>query len=556
MNNFLSIKALRESMVNVTRRFPAACAFAFLLAFALIIMVLREEYRGVAIYYFTAGFLLSLMLSLWAEEYHCPKVLWTVTIAAHALLLIDAIILWNSVSTRFNYELYIARSAVYVALILGILFLSFYKEKNDVKAWNFTRHMVIALMLTFLIGGVMTAGIEGLLAGVENLFDIKIDSKLYLIIAILFGQLLPMLMLLSRVPEGESKHDESIITSRFLTGTTRYLFIPLVACYMLVLYGYLTTILISWELPKGPISWLVSTMMFGIIAIEFLLYPAMRSEDSKTFERWVVRWFPILALPLVILMTVGIVRRFSDYGITVNRLYILTLNLWFYVVCIGLYVSKARRIHWIPLSFGAILLLTSAQPMNYCEIVKRHYKQKISDVIEQYKPEHLPMTRDEFNTWMKILPKDIAEQTRDQLKYLKNNYEGQTFVWIDKEISLWGWSNLNVAETFFYETNANHTTLPAGYSRLRTESDYNYNKSGCLNDSILQLNFQGINSEDLSFEINLEQFRRQKREGIRPIWYTEKTHGDSILLYFERLRITSSEDGTQDIEYRANVFYK
>jgi hypothetical protein len=109
----------------------------------------------------------------------------------------------------------------------------------------------------------------------------------------------------------------------------------------------------------------------------------MRSEDSKPFERWVIRWFPVLALPLVILMTVGIVRRLGDYGITVNRLYVLTLNLWFYAVCIGLFVLKARRIHWIPLSFGAILLLTSAQPMNYCEIVRRYLRQQISDVMIQ-----------------------------------------------------------------------------------------------------------------------------------------------------------------------------
>jgi hypothetical protein len=198
-----SFSSLRESMVNMSRRFPAACCFAIALSIALIIMVIVEEYRGVPIYYCTAAFLLSLMLALWNEEYHNKRMVWTVTAIAHILLLIDAIYLWNLDLSRFSAVLYIARAAVYVAFALGILFLSFYKEKNDVKSWNFTFRMIVALVLSFIIGGVMTGGIEGLLSGIQSLFNIKIDSKVYLIVSILFGQLLPMLLFLSRVPAGE-----------------------------------------------------------------------------------------------------------------------------------------------------------------------------------------------------------------------------------------------------------------------------------------------------------------------------------------------------------------
>ena len=566
-----SFSSLRESYVNMTRRFPTACCFAIALSIALIIMVIVEEYRGVPIYYCTAAFLLSLMLALWNEEYHNQRTVGIVTAVAHVLLLIDAIYLWNLDLSRFSVVLYIARAAVYVAFALGILFLSFYKEKNDIKSWNFTFRMIVALVLSFIIGGVMTGGIEGLLSGIQSLFNIKIDNKVYLIVSILFGQLLPMLLFLSRVPQGERKHDDTIIVSRFLTGTTRYLFIPLVTCYMLVLYGYLARILFSWELPKGTISWLVTAMMFGIIAVEFLLYPLMRSQESRPFERWVVRWFPILALPLVILMTVGIVRRFGDYGITVNRLYVLTLNLWFYAVCIGLFILKARRIHWIPLSFGAILLLTSAQPMNYCEIVKRHFKQKMTETIAQYQPEHLPMNRDEFNTWVNSLPEDVCNQVYDQLNYLNDFYKGQTTQWISDDVPLWRSYRNNNVETFFYETTANHITIPEGYHRLITNNEYvpiastdNQNDSiliadskTCLNDSILHLHTKGINNEDLYFEVNLEEFRRKKAQGIRPIYYAEKERSDSILLYFERLRISHDEDdNTSRVDTRVNVFFK
>lgn len=544
-------------MANVLRRFQAACFFAIGLSIALIYMVLAEDVCGPFIYYFTAGFLLSLMLSLWNEEFHNKRVLWTIAVAAHALLLVDAFILWNAVDSYFDTELYIARTALYVALILGILFLPFYSESNDVKSWNFTRRLLIAFLISFLIGMVMTMGIGILLWSMQNLFGLDIDDKVFETIIIIFYQFLPMMLFLSRIPQGESKHDTSIVTSRFLTGTTRYLFIPLVACYMLVLYGYLVLILINWELPQGTVSWLVSYMMFGIIIIEFLLYPTMRKDDTRGFERWVVRWFPLLALPLVILMTVGIVRRFNDYGITVNRLYILTGNLWYYVICIGLFILKARRIHWIPLSFGALLLLTSAQPMNYCEIVKRNIRSKIDSLIAQYTPEQLPMEQPAYDAWLLSMPKETRKEAQSLLDYLHRNYNNQTGKWIDEMVYIN--KDVSFGETnypaFSYKSPHDYIELPDGYRKLQKESgasvsgyDDNY-----LNDSTFVLRTTSIDDNPISFEININELKRKTKQNDSPVYFPEESCGDSIIVTFGRFEYIEDEFRTM---YDARIFYK
>lgn len=543
-------------MANVLRRFPLACGFAVALSIALLYMVIVEEFRGVAVYYLTAGFLLSLMLALWNEEFHRPRIFWTVAVAAHVLLLVDAIYLWNAVDSYFDTELIIARTAVYVALILGILFLSFYGERDDVKSWNFTRSLIIALALSFLVGLVMTGGVIALFFGIANLFNIDFSRKVPVYIAILFGQLLPMLLFLSRIPEGADKHDESILTSRFLTGTTRYLFIPLVACYMLVLYGYLAKILFQWELPNGTVSWLVTFMMFGIIIIEFLLYPTMRSDDTRSFERWVVRWFPLLALPLVILMTVGIVRRFNDYGITVNRLYILTLNLWYYVVCIGLFVMQARRIHWIPLSFGALLLLTSAQPMNYCEVVKRVITQKVNALVEQYKPKSLPMNDEAYDAWLLSLPNDTRERAQSLLYYLRRNYNGQTETWIDETVYINREFIFDppAEDVIDYKAPRHYIALPQGYSRLKISEHSIYDDlRDSPNDSIFSFTPLGIDDEKLSFDINVNELKRRQQQDIYPIYFEEKTRGRDILLSIDRLYITHD---ARTIHYKFHIFYR
>ena len=439
MNNPISFQNLRDKTRKMVTEFTLPCIFAVLLAVSLVTMIITEDYDGAVAYYFTAAYLLSLMLKLWADEVTNKRMALGVSIAAHALLLADAIVLFVRDSGDIEISTYIAHSAVYLALVLGIFFLPFVREKNDIASWNFVRSLIAPTAVSFLIGGVMTAGVGLLIMGIGQIFNIEIDAKVYWTVAVLFMQLLPMLLLLSRIPMGEERHDRKPFVSGFLNGTTRYLFIPLTCLYILVLYVHLASILMTWELPNGAVSMLVSIMMCGIILVEFLLYPTIQSGAAKRFEALIVKWMPIAALPLVMLMTVGIVRRFDDYGVTANRLYLLTLNLWFYIVCIGLFVTRARRIHWVSLSFCALLLLTSAHPFNYFELVRKSMTAKIEALIEKYPPAAMPMkSRDEVHQWVSTLPEDQRSTAYSQLCYLLRYYNRDNIKDLVKDTYLYG----------------------------------------------------------------------------------------------------------------------
>ena len=439
MNNPISFQNLRDKTRKMVTEFTLPCIFAVLLAVSLVTMIITEDYDGAVAYYFTAAYLLSLMLKLWADEVTNKRMALGVSIAAHALLLADAIVLFVRDSGDIEISTYIAHSAVYLALVLGIFFLPFVREKNDIASWNFVRSLIAPTAVSFLIGGVMTAGVGLLIMGIGQIFNIEIEAKVYWTVAVLFMQLLPMLLLLSRIPMGEERHDRKPFVSGFLNGTTRYLFIPLTCLYILVLYVHLASILVTWELPNGAVSMLVSIMMCGIILVEFLLYPTIQSGAAKRFEALIVKWMPIAALPLVMLMTVGIVRRFDDYGVTANRLYLLTLNLWFYIVCIGLFLTRARRIHWVSLSFCALLLLTSAHPFNYFELVRKSMTAKIEALIEKYPPAAMPMkSRDEVHQWVSTLPEDQRSTAYSQLCYLLRYYNRDNIKDLVKDTYLYG----------------------------------------------------------------------------------------------------------------------
>ncbi len=232
---------------------------------------------------------------------------------------------------------------------------------------------------------------------------------------------IPSLIFLSRIPVGENKFVRATEISSFLLGTIRYLFIPLVLSYIIVMYLYVLKVILKMELPNGAVSWLVTTMIISYLAVIYLQYPHLKG-NSNTIEKKMTHYLPIVMLPPIILMTIGIIRRFSDYGITDNRLYILTLNIWFYIVCIGLFLQKSHRIHWISLSFGLIFFVTSALPVNYRNISKWVIKKEISSFLLQNSPKELPMNQEELKSWLESLDKKDSKKIYEKLRYINIDY--------------------------------------------------------------------------------------------------------------------------------------
>ena len=75
---------------------------------------------------------------------------------------------------------------------------------------------------------------------------------------------------------------------------------------------------------------------------------------------------------------------------TKPRLYLITFNIWCYIVCIGLSLNKARRINWIPVSFSVIFLLTSVLPVNYASITRNKLRSDIENELEKSGISSLP----------------------------------------------------------------------------------------------------------------------------------------------------------------------
>jgi len=387
-------------------------------------------------------------------------------------------------------------------------------------------------------------GVDLLVLSLDQLFGVDVDTKCYVYIAILCCLTLPLLMFLGLLPQGREKHDRRIRISSFLNGIIRYLFLPLAGCYLLVLYVYAIRILVRWELPDGWVSWLVVTLMAMCIGIVFGLYPTRIKEDepevydtngdkSRMAGR-VMRWLPMLVLPLLLLMTVGIVRRFLDYGITINRLYLLTLNLWFYAVCIGLIVGKARRISWIPVSFSLVFLLTSVLPVNYTSITRSVLHGKVKQALLEGNQYELPLSEQQYEAWAKSVSKEEADLIAGKLHYLQDWFGEESVADLVKEGVLFDYVITEAVDTTSVRTisyrQSVQTTVevPQGYQYCTmvtvngTLSDESANKDG--------LCMVGLEDEDDSVYVPLDTLRAHEDDPKFPAPMLRTRKGNVLML--------------------------
>ena len=478
-----------EGLQRILHRFPATTTFLSILNLWTLLLVwdfvnldgngtgwfsVTSDHSAIIFYYLCTASVLDVVMNLLGEEMHSQRRFKAISLTVHALLCINSLVLWNLPEESITESVVVAQTAFTAALFICGIFLPFFREKDDIASWNFTLRMgVFAVLCTFACC-IVSIGLVGLLWSIDRLFDISVDNRWNFTILTLMMLAVAPCIWLSRLPEKSEKHDRKAQTWKFLSGIVRWLFLPLVLLYMAVLYVYVIRIAFLTELPRGGVCWMVNAFMLGLIAIVILLYPQQHAsaghpEELRSFELRAMRWMPFLALPLLVLMSIAIGRRIMDYGITVNRLYMATLNLWFYGVCIGLILFRGHRIHWIPLSFAALAFVTSSLPVNFYSITRHSILSKIERTLSEHGNPALPMDQDNYDIFTKSLKKKNAVRLSGQLLYLeKLGYDKDVRKFVTKDTYVW--QSINEEESVRTIAEFNSTGMvqvPKGFTRFQ-----------------------------------------------------------------------------------------
>jgi hypothetical protein len=330
--------------------------------------------------FFITGFFLSIAVALAVEEF---RKRWLVQLAA----LITSglwLVYWTFQPATFDADyLYYLSAMVLITFILALFSGSFIRTKKDISFWNFTAATFVRAIITIIFSGVLMGGISLAFKAIDILFKAHVHNNTYGYIAICCFILFGPVYFLSNIPPVAEKHDIKIRFNKFLKIFSIYIIIPILLIYTIILYAYLIKITIDWQLPNGWVSWLVSILGVGGSIAVMLLHPVYTEKKNKAAELF-CRYFPVAVLPLLVLMTIGIFRRFNDYGLTINRLLVIILNIWMYAISIYFIVTRSEKIKMVLISFAVITFIAAVGPWSVFNTTRKSVYSHLQTTFAQH----------------------------------------------------------------------------------------------------------------------------------------------------------------------------
>ncbi|MDR2086709.1 MAG: DUF4153 domain-containing protein [Dysgonamonadaceae bacterium] len=366
----LSLALVNKKLQLLIRRFPVV--LLMIAGIAGLMFVEINDIGPIIPYpwwvFFIVGTFISLVATLGTENQ--KNWLWKYGIILGSVLLLGVYCFFLPPEDHLHFDHFLQIGLGGIAFIPAIFFISFLKKNRDTAFWAFSIKTIFYGCLAFLFGIFLFAGLCLAVYSIDSLFDVNVEEEFYGNLLIICFILFSPVYFLANIPGKTAKYDEDISFPKALKILGLYILSPILGLYILILYAYLARIIAAWELPDGWVSVLVSTLASSGLLLILILYPLYWKKENKVAV-FLSRYFGLLLLPLLALMTIGIFRRIGDYGLTINRGYLVLLNAWFYAIFIYLSVTRSKHIKWIVISPAVILFLASVGPCRVSRITQR-----------------------------------------------------------------------------------------------------------------------------------------------------------------------------------------
>lgn len=498
-----AFKKYPSQISSAFRRFPVATVLALFTFFALVYSTEHTEifdrlagmrflaWLGI---YPIAAMLISLTTSLVQESLKNESKLPQAISGAAWLAL--SIILAFGISSSFAMQFsllahyssltyyFIASTAlVYVTATFGIFIAPFWKDKDENAFWIFLFRNLKALVVGALIAALLLASVEALVFCFGALFEHDFDEKVYFYIFYFCASAVFPILYFSGIPAIEECHRETPALNKFATSTIRFLFVPVLSLAILLFYAYIVKFIVLWDMPQGMVSYFVSGFMLYMLALVTVLYPARLSPGS-TFEKKLLKIFPAACIPLVAMMSVGLVRRISDYGISPGRIYVVGINIFFYIIIAVFLIDKIKcKSRYIAVIFCAIFFVITDTPLSAYSISQRVWMGSIKAALVEQGYTEFPLN---------------DKDTREFLQKLKDKDDKNAKLVITRLVSI---GDLPLDPTYYSLANYLSTKDRSLFSLLQI---YGVNNLDCTDDDII-CDRDSIDKEPFeSFEASIE----------------------------------------------------
>ena len=422
-----AIKKYPSQISSAFKRFPLAVAFAIFATIAFIYVyesghTFNYKLSHWLLHYPIAATMIALAVSLVQESRKNTSKIPQIAAGAIWLVISIALTLYLPPKELFFIRLkYIETTYafIYTTAFLSLFVAPFFKQNDENGFWIFLMKSIKAAVVAIAISVVLLIAIDGLLFGFFNLFDIKVSARPFVYSAIISSCTIFPILFFSGIPSIDDCLQETPALNKFQTSTNKFLFLPVLSLYIVLLYAYIAKIIIQWEMPKGMVSYLVSASMLLMLLRVTLMFPE-RTTSKPSFESKLLKILPAACIPLVILMSVGIIRRISDYGISEDRYYITAINIFYYIIIAILLIDKIKcKSRYITIVFCGMFFILTNGPLSAINVTHRIWMESIKDALAEEGYNKFPLNDEDSREFINRLEAKNTSQTETILSRIK-----------------------------------------------------------------------------------------------------------------------------------------
>lgn len=313
-----------------------------------------------------------------------------------------------------------------LAAHLGVAFLPYLDSSPVEDFWEYNKRLFGNFMVGAFYSLVIFAGLSIAILAVNELFNLDIREKIYGHLFVLLAGIFNTAYFLAHFPKecdfaSKSTDNQGVETTigaytTAIKNLTKFILIPIIAIYFLILYAFSAKILVQWELPEGWVGKLVLGFSVAGIFTYLLNYLLVKFDDSKIVKGF-RRWFFYVLLPMVALLFVAIGRRISDYGVTEARYVVAIAGVWLLLMSLYFVLSKRDNIKFIPISLAFFSIITVLGPFSAFQVSERNQLGRLEAVLTK----NNMLVEGKIVAVKDSLSKVDAEIIRSAADYLQNN---------------------------------------------------------------------------------------------------------------------------------------
>lgn len=410
--NLSAIKKYPSQISSAFKRFPLASSFTVLTFLALVI---DTEFAN----FFSSSFA---RLFLWLGIYPIAATIIALTtalvqesrkntsqapqaIASGSWLALSIILVftWLEENTDSAINFAFTVALIYIVSSFGFLLAPFWKQKNENGFWVFLQRNIKAILAAVVVSAILLGAIEGLVFGFSELFDADTDEDVYLYIFYFCSSIVAPILLFSGIPSIDECLEEPPALSKFATSTIRFLFIPVLAIGTLLFYGYIFKFIALWDMPLTTTSFFVAGFMIYLLVLITVMYPA-RLAPKPTVETRLLKIFPAACIPLVVLMSIDIHNMLEHFGIDVDYIYAIAVNIFFYAIIAIFLIDKIeRKSRWIAIIFCALFFVSTNSPINAFKITHHVWMNNIKKELANQGYNKFPLNEEDTKNFIYTL---------------------------------------------------------------------------------------------------------------------------------------------------------